>query len=97
MNLKSLMRVLSLLIAAASAGCAPAYHSYSGACVPCRYCAPQPLAYGQYGECVCHSAAAAPYLAIAPRPAASGEITDEAGWVPDDVRSSPTAIPKSNH
>lgn len=84
MHLKSLMRVLSLLIALASAGCAPAYHSYSGACIPCRYCAPQPVPYSQYGECVCHSAAAAPYLAVPAPSIDMPENTDQSSDLSPD-------------
>ncbi len=43
-------------------GCAPAYHSYSGCRINCRYCPPSPLAYPQYCEGQCHSCAASEYL-----------------------------------
>lgn len=72
---------LGLLTLPLLAGCASAYHSYSGACVPCRYYAPPPLLYTPYGECVCHSSAATPYLGASAQPVeptTDGVNSDEA-------------------
>ncbi len=44
-------------------GCAPAYHSYSGCRVPCKYCVPAPLPHTHYPGCACHSCAAERHLA----------------------------------
>lgn len=63
-----------------AAGCAPAYHEYSGCCVDCGYCPPPPLPYTQYDECVCHSCAVSNYLTAAPQPVAEdapGEATGD--------------------
>lgn len=53
----------ALWLVAAAAGCASAYHSYSG-CVDCRYCAPPPLPHTLYDGCVCHSSVAEHYLTL---------------------------------
>src|SRR3989304_2967899 len=50
------------LLATVASGCSPAYHSYSRCRVPCKYGAPSPLPYTQYGGCPCHSKAAERYL-----------------------------------
>ena len=76
MNPKTLMRLFSLSIVTATAGCASAYHSYPDGCVSCRYCAPPPLAYAHYDGCACHSDVASNYLSIQPQPVES--TTDEA-------------------
>lgn len=59
---KSLLRSLAVLAMVVASGCAPAYHSYKGCHVDCRYCPPPPLAYTHYEGCVCHTCAASPYL-----------------------------------
>ncbi len=61
-NAKTLIRCLALLLMALAAGCAPAYHSYSGCHVDCQYCTPPPLPYVHYDGCACHSCAAAKHL-----------------------------------
>jgi len=58
---KTLIRCLAPLLLTV-AGCAPAYHSYSGCYVDCQYCTPPPLPYVHYEGCVCHSCAASKYL-----------------------------------
>lgn len=55
-----------LLLIIVCTGCAPAYRSYPGCHVKCRYCAPRPLPYEQYQPCVCHSAPGDSYLYSAP-------------------------------
>lgn len=55
-----------LAMTAAVAGCASAYHSYSGCCINCKYCTPPPLPYTQYPNCVCHSSVAERYLITEP-------------------------------
>ena len=54
--------LLVISVLAGPIGCAPAYHRYSGCQVDCRYCAPPPLPYLHYPNCVCHSCAVEPYL-----------------------------------
>jgi len=56
------MRLLAAAFLLFLGGCAPAYHSYSGCRVNCRYCPPCPLAYPHYCGCQCHSCAASKYL-----------------------------------
>jgi hypothetical protein len=51
---------------ALGAGCAPAYHSYRGCRVDCKYCAPPPLSYVHYEGCACHSCSTSKYLSIQP-------------------------------
>jgi hypothetical protein len=63
---KSLYWLLPL-VAVLIAGCAPAYHSYSGCNVNCKYCAPPPLPYTHSVGCVCHSCAASEYLSAQPQ------------------------------
>ena len=75
--MKNVMNSICLVVATLLCGCAPAYHSYSGCCVDCKYCPPPPLPYTQYDECVCHSCAAAPYI--------HGFVPSES--VPDDPSS----------
>lgn len=58
-----------------TAGCAPAYHTYSGCQVDCRYCAPPALPYTKYPDCDCHSRAAEEVVAATARTA--GEETDD--------------------
>lgn len=60
-NVKTLITCLAALLMTLAAGCAPAYHSYSGCYVDCKYCAPPPLPYVHYDDCVCHSCAASKY------------------------------------
>jgi|GEM_PF-2321660 len=62
--LQSLVPLILIL----ASGCAPTYHSYSGCHVECKYCAPEPLPYSHYKGCVCHSCAAAKYLALPAQP-----------------------------
>jgi hypothetical protein len=65
MELREKLLYLALLsVMTLASGCAPAYHCYSGCRVPCKYCAPSPLPYTQYGGCPCHSNAAQRYLAV---------------------------------
>jgi hypothetical protein len=54
--------MLGMLLITLAGGCAPAYHSYDGCSVNCRYCPPRPLPYACYDPCVCHSCAVQPYL-----------------------------------
>ena len=61
---KTWLRPITPLLMAVVSGCAPAYHSYSGCYVDCKYCAPPPLPYVHYEGCVCHSCAAAKYLTL---------------------------------
>lgn len=63
------------LLGVVVAGCAPAYHSYSGCRVNCRYCIPPPLPQVSYPSCVCHSCAAEPYLSASLSP----EMDERAG------------------
>ena len=65
-NRMTLAGLIGLLAIPLVAGCAPAYDDYSGCRVNCRYCAPPPLPYTQFQDCVCHSCAAARYLAVQP-------------------------------
>ncbi len=51
-NAKTLIRCLAPLLMTLAAGCAPAYHSYSGCYVDCKY-APPPLPYVNDHGCVC--------------------------------------------
>lgn len=60
------------------AGCAPAYHCYSGCHVPCRYCPPAPLCHTFYDPHVCHSSQASKYLTIAPSVASKEAASQEA-------------------
>ncbi|MCA9145933.1 MAG: hypothetical protein H6822_24220 [Planctomycetaceae bacterium] len=64
LNATNALRWLALLALVLIAGCATAYHSYSGCYVDCRYCAPPPLPYIHYEGCVCHSCAASQYLSM---------------------------------
>lgn len=57
-------------------GCAPGYHSYSGCRVNCNYCAPQPLPFTHYPECICHSCVARPYLYIDATAVDTGDMTN---------------------
>ena len=59
---KMSVRFLLPLLLALTAGCAPAYHCYRGCRIDCNYCAPPPLPYAAYDECVCHSDAVARHL-----------------------------------
>jgi hypothetical protein len=65
------VRLLGIMVLSLTMGCASAYHDYSECRINCRYCAPPPLPYMQYNECVCHSCAASKYLmpVTAPTPA----------------------------
>ncbi len=63
-NAKASFRSLAALTVILAAGCAPAYHSYSGCYIDCNYCVPPPLPYTHYEDCVCHSCAASPYLSL---------------------------------
>lgn len=65
------------LTVAAFVGCAPAYHSYSGCYVDCKYCPPPPLPYRLYDGCVCHSCAAAKYLSVQSPPIESANEETE--------------------
>ncbi len=79
-NAKMFMRWLVPLAMTLAAGCAPAYHSYSDCYVDCQYCAPPPLPYTHYDDCVCHSCAAEKYLSLPPQPVkeeGEGTYTDE--------------------
>lgn len=67
-NGKTLIRCLAPLLMTLAAGCAPAYHRYSGCYVDCQYCAPPPLPYVHYKGCVCHSCAASKYLPMRLQP-----------------------------
>jgi len=67
-NSKTWLRSILPLALTLTAGCAPAYHSYSGCYVDCKYCTPSPLPYTHYEGCVCHSCAASNYLASHPQP-----------------------------
>ena len=46
-------RAATLWAVALMAGCAPAYHSYCGTHVPCRYAPPPPLPYQLYASHDC--------------------------------------------
>ncbi|QDU74544.1 hypothetical protein Pan97_15530 [Bremerella volcania] len=61
---KTLLRSIVPLALTLAVGCAPAYHSYSGCRVDCKYCAPPPLPYTHYEGCVCHSSAVSQYLTV---------------------------------
>lgn len=66
---------LVLICGTALLGCAPGYRCYRGCHVDCRYCPPPPLPYSLYGECVCHSRPARPYLEEpGAAPGLSGEV-----------------------
>ena len=67
-NAGSWSRLTGVLLITLTMGCASAYHDYSDCRVNCRYCAPPPLPYAQYGECVCHSNAASEYLSGTAQP-----------------------------
>lgn len=67
-HVKTLASLVASLLMTLAAGCAPAYHSYSGCQVDCKYCAPPPLPYTRYDGCVCHSCAASKYLSVEPSP-----------------------------
>jgi hypothetical protein len=54
--------LLGIAVIASALGCAAGYHDYPECRVNCRYCAPSPLPYAHYSECVCHSCAASKYL-----------------------------------
>ena len=79
MKAMSAARWLALVAIVLIGGCAPAYHSYSGCYVDCKYCAPPPLPYTHYEGCVCHSCAASKYLSLQPQPVLEGvdTATDE--------------------
>ena len=66
-NANRSLRWLAPLAMILAGGCAPAYHSYSGCYVNCKYCAPPPLPYTHYEGCVCHSCAASQYLMTPPQ------------------------------
>ena len=55
-------RWLAVPLIVLALGCAPAYRSYPGCHVDCRYCPPPALPFVHYDECVCHSCAASEYL-----------------------------------
>jgi len=80
--MKSVTKIICLfapLVMALGVGCAPAYHSYSGCYVDCKYCAPPPLPYVHYEGCVCHSCAASTYLtlhSVSVEPTDNGEDSD---------------------
>ena len=61
-NSKSQRRLLLAAILLLVIGCAPAYHSYSGCRVNCRYCTPCPLEYSHYCDGQCHSRVASKHL-----------------------------------
>src|SRR5690606_19309773 len=65
--------LIAAATAAAAAGCAPAYHSYSSSCVPCCYTAPPPLPYVLYDSCACPQPAAAPLPAGTPQGGGAAE------------------------
>ena len=56
---RSILCLLGAGVMALLFGCASAYHDYADCQVPCKYCAPRPLSYPHYDECVCHSHVAA--------------------------------------
>ena len=68
--------LLGLAMMTLSLGCSPAYHSYSGCYVDCKYCAPPALPYTHYEGCVCHSCAASKYLSLEPLSAEEDAETD---------------------
>ena len=59
-----------------AAGCAPAYHDYTGCTVDCRYCPPPPLPYVHYDDCGCHSCAAMKYVGHVPSHSANDESAE---------------------
>jgi len=65
-----LARLFGVVAIASTLGCASAYRDYSECYVNCRYCAPPPLPYTHYDQCVCHSCAASKYLSNTVPPAA---------------------------
>jgi hypothetical protein len=60
---RSLLGLAPLVLAAITAGCAPAYYSYSGCSIDCGYCPPPPLPYTRYDHCACHACAVQRHLA----------------------------------
>ena len=82
MNVTNSMRRLSALVVLLAGGCAPAYHSYSSCYVNCKYCAPSPLPYTHYNDCVCHSCAASEYMTMPP----ATVVQDNAGDTDHDVQ-----------
>lgn len=74
------LRLFGMIVLIFVGGCAPAYHSYSGCRVNCKYCPLCPLPYCQYKECVCHSCAASKYMVTSStrfEPEVLGEDSDE--------------------
>jgi hypothetical protein len=68
-------------------GCAPAYRCYSGCCVNCKYCAPPPLAYVHYPNCVCHACVASGYLSDPTRPLSANSAPVEQDAEDQDAES----------
>jgi hypothetical protein len=64
MNKTKWTHYLALLLTTLVAGCATAYHCYSGCRIDCRYCPPPPLPYSDYAGCACHSRAVSRYLTV---------------------------------
>ena len=82
----TLIRLLASCAIAAvitQTGCAPAYHSYPGCHVECRYCPPPPIPHVHYPGCVCHSCAALRHI-NASTPVVSEVDAGVAGVVPVD-------------
>jgi len=63
-NSKAFFRILAAIVLMCVGGCAPAYHSYSGCHIDCRYCPPHPLPFCNYNGCRCHSLPASNYLTV---------------------------------
>jgi hypothetical protein len=79
---KCLLQVASLTTLLTT-GCGPAYHSYSGCYVNCRYCPPAPLPWSYFEGCPCHGNAASMYLARASEQVAKLPDSDgraKLGW-----------------
>ena len=70
-------------------GCARAYHDYSDCYIDCKYCAPPPLPYLHYKDCVCHSCAASRYLGKSSQPVNQENREAQPYESHDDQASSP--------
>jgi len=67
-DIKASLRLLAPLVITLAVGCAPAYRSYSGCYVDCKYCALPPLPYTHYDGGACHSYPASTHLSLQPQP-----------------------------
>lgn len=93
-NVKTCMRLLALLAMMLGMGCAPAYRSYSDGHVDCKYCAPPPLPYAHYDDCVCHACVASQYLPLPRKTIEPQEAPEPEEPQNPEEQTEPEAAPK---